>query len=297
MIYANIKEETIWAYMGKNRNYFKINVIIIKICKLSLIMKNLKLFVVGFFIMFISACQLDEKKPKEFDFGTDEFNTLEALGLSISENDAAKKFSNSSTGIVEIDNITIDFTCDEYLKFQTSDKDFILYSDGIPIINYPGINYDDSDVMNLDTIRTVGQLAMIYSGFSKNKPSFIQGYSNLFLPTKDADYIYPTIEYILGQVCIQDDCSSQTRKAVLKMAIEKQTYKYGEYEKSYHARKTGIFLMASILVKEGYQNFLEVVQNDSDLQNALNMNIDNSKIDKKFSNSVSQYAYNYLIDK
>ena len=260
-------------------------------------MKSLKLFFVGFLALFLSSCQFDKSDSDEFEFGSNEKSVLEKLDFSISENDAAKNFVFTPEGVVEINGIAVDFTCDKYLKFHTSDKDFILLRDGLPMINDISYGYDDFYGMNLDIIRTVGQLANIYADFKKNKPSFQLSYSSIHYSPTDADYIYETVEYLLSQACFQDDCSSQTRKAVLKMALQNQTYKFGDYQTSFKARRSGIFLMASILVKEGYEKFLNTVHEDTDLQNALSMSIEDYRVDKKFSNLVSEYAYNYLVQK
>jgi hypothetical protein len=52
--------------------------------------------------------------------------------------------------------------------------------------------------------------------------------------------------------------------------------------------------MAVILIKEKYIPFITAVHDNSDLQNAIRMNVEDSRIDKEFSDFVSQYAIQFL---
>jgi len=265
----------------------------------------------GFLIVLLSACQ-SNLPPGESDEITDYKTSGDDIihNYEISDKDAIKAFSHTPTGAIEVEGIKIDFSCNEDLAFQTSDKDFIILQfGGQPVINTPLYSYDvfgkdlvnlnDSmiNILNLDTIHTVGQLAAVYNSFLPNNPDFAWSYSSMFHPSTDANHIYPTIEYLFAQACFQDDCSSQTRKAVLKTVVEKQTYKFEEHKISYTARKTGIFLMACILIKEKDTAFLVAVRENTDLQNALCMNKDDSRIDKDFSDFISLFAINYMLTK
>ena len=59
------------------------------------------------------------------------------------------------------------------------------------------------------------------------------------------------IEYILAQGCFSDDCTSEKRKEVLQLAIDKQRPKYeNPHGWLVWSIQTGVFLMAVILVKE-----------------------------------------------
>jgi len=265
----------------------------------------INLFLAGFLTAFICSCQSSKLAD----------NALDSEMYDISVKDAVKSFSHTPTGVVYVEGIKIDFSCDEHLLFQTSDKDYILLRFGDkPVINTMENSYDDfreqvkglSDSqlkeLNLDTVRTVVQLAALYNGFVRNKPNFEYDYSNSYYPFIDAAHIYTTVEYLLAQACFQDDCSTQTRKAVLKMAVEKQTYKFEEYKigRSCPAIKTGIFLMTTILAKEKDPAFLDAARKNSVLQDAMRMNIDDFRISDaeymEYNNFVSQFAINYLLN-
>jgi hypothetical protein len=225
-------------------------------------MKKIFLYLAGFLLLFMSACQSDLSSE---DSNDNDFNKLATIDFEISPVDAGKAFSHTPTGAVETEAIKTDFSCNEDLLFQTSDKDFIFVcyvklTEGVqPVVNTRIYDYTYfvQQYGNSDSIRTLGQLVNSYKGFTQYRPLFVWMFSSASFPPFEGDYIYPTIEYLLAQACFQDDCNSQTRKAVLKMAIEKQSYKFESSRDSYNARKTGIFLMATILVKEKDSNFLK----------------------------------------
>lgn len=222
--------------------------------------------------------------------------------------DAVKPFSHTPAGAVEVDGIIIDFSAGEDLTFQSSDRNFIIMRFGRPWLNTRWHTYADfgkiidnlsaSEVaaMQLDTIRNIGQLAYAYKGFKEKCPGFNFQYSSFFHQPTDGNTVYSTFEYLLAQACFQDDFSSQSRKAVLKMAVENSANKYRfDYQNAFSARRMGIFLKASILVKEKDPKFLQAVRNDADLQKALRMD-DDARIDKEFTDYVSRYAINYLLN-
>ncbi|MCL1933164.1 MAG: hypothetical protein FWF53_05080 [Candidatus Azobacteroides sp.] len=267
-------------------------------------MKYFNLFLTGSLSVIMFACQ------SETEYITD----YEIPDYEISGKDAVKKFSDTPNGVIYVEttnqSVKIDFSCTEEMTFETSNQHFILLRNGRPVINSPVYSYTDfgkdieyalqdhvSDEMKLDTVRTIGQLAAVYKGFGQHFPDFEWEWSSAYYPFTDANHIYSTIEYLLAQACFQDDCSSSTRKAVLKMAVEKQTYKFEEYKNSYMARRAGIFLMTTIMVKEMDFTFLTAVQKNRDLQNALCLMADDLPIDEEFSNFVRNFATNYLLNR
>jgi hypothetical protein len=109
----------------------------------------------------------------------------------------------------------------------------------------------------------------------------------------DNDFVFPKIEYMLAQECVQDDCSPDMRKAVLRIAVDKQKHKYEEYRNSFTARQTGIFLMAVILAVENDAAFVAAVKEDADYRNALLLSI-NIRADKEFGDARIRYAETFL---
>ena len=61
-----------------------------------------------------------------------------------------------------------------------------------------------------------------------------------------------SLEYMLAQECFSDRCTSEERKAVLQLVVEKQKKKYegDSGVGSLGAGRSGVFLMAVILAKE-----------------------------------------------
>jgi hypothetical protein len=182
-----------------------------------------------------------------------------------------KKLSHAPVGKVYIAtaNVEIDFGCNEYMASH------ILSEYGQAAI---------------DTVYTRGGLICFYEA---RRPSFEYVYSSYFNPFSDNDYVFPKLEYLLAQECLQDNCSSQTRKAVLRIAVEKQKHKYDAYKNSFTARRTGIFLMAVILVMENDAAFISVVHKNMDFKNASLLNQD-IRTDKEFSDTLIRYAENFL---
>lgn len=169
-------------------------------------------------------------------------------------------------------NVEIDFGCDEYMASHILSE------------------YGQATI---DTVYTRGELIRFYEA---RHPDFEYGYSSYFNPYSDNDYVFPKLEYLLAQECVQDNCSSRTRKAVLRIAVDKQKHKYDAYKNSFTARQTGIFLMAVILAGENDAAFISAVHKSTDFQNALLLNR-NIRTDKEFSDTLIQYAENFLYNK
>jgi hypothetical protein len=213
---------------------------------------------IGCSVFFMFACQ------SEADFISDTVPAMESE-MALSHAPAGKV--HIATAKVEID-----FSCDEYMASH------ILSGYGQPAI---------------DSIYTRGGLIRFYE---ERRPGFEYQYSSYFNPNDDNDYVFPKLEYLLAQECLQDNCSSQTRKVVLRIAVDKQKHKYAEYKNSFTARQTGIFLMAVILVRENDAAFTSAVHKHTDFQNTLLLSMD-IRVDKEFSDVMIRYAENFLYNK
>jgi hypothetical protein len=213
---------------------------------------------IGCSVFFMFACQ------SEADFISDAVPAMESE-MELSHAPAGKVYIAAS-------DIETDFGCDEYMASH------ILSEYGQPAI---------------DSINTRGGLIRFYEA---RRPSFEYQYSSSLNPFSDNDYVFPKLEYLLAQECLQDNCSSQTRKAVLRIAVDKQKQKYAEYGNSFTARRTGLFLMAVILVRENVAAFTSAVHKHTDFQNALLLSID-IRPDKEFSDEMIRYAENFLYNK
>lgn len=99
---------------------------------------------------------------------------------------------------------------------------------------------------------------------------------------------------MLAQECFNDHCDSKVREKVLQLAISFQKDKYEEYTRPTRTQRTGVFLMAVILVKERIHSakFIEAAI----LQEALLcLNID-KRISEDFSKSIIESSEKFLID-
>jgi hypothetical protein len=146
--------------------------------------------------------------------------------------------------------------------------------------------------MALDTIYTRGRLIRFYE---TRRPVFRDFYSS-HIPPDDNDFLFSKLEYLLAQECFQANCSAQTRRTVLQIALDKQKNKYNPNEDSSVTRKTGLFLMAVILVRENNPAFISAVRQDADLQNALLLKPD-MRADKELADTLIRYAENFLQNK
>lgn len=229
-------------------------------------MKNL----IPLFFLIVLSCQSNVVEPPK----------PEPI-YEICASDYSKNLSYTPTDKVIVNaagkNIEIDFTCNESLTEH--------------IFNYAERLHD--------TVHTLGKLADAYK---IQRATFWPGASSLYLPPYyDADYIFPKLEYLLAQECMQNNCCSDTRKAILRMAVDKQKLK-SELTKQYYmthsALQTGEFLMAVILVKENDRAFINALGRDVDLRNALSLNIINIQISSiyrsEFEIKMIQFAENFL---
>jgi len=81
----------------------------------------------------------------------------------------------------------------------------------------------------------------------KNKKDIQSGATN---SARDSECEYIQLEYTLAQECFSDNCTSELRKEILKLVIDRQILK-NKYPGSYAcAIHTGVLLMAVIILKE-----------------------------------------------
>jgi hypothetical protein len=110
-------------------------------------------------------------------------------------------------------------------------------------------DYMDQDILTsvFAKLKTRNDLLSFYRTL---KPNFSPGYSSL--RPDNGEYQFVMSEYMLAQECFSDDCNTNFRCDVLQLAINYQKQKYNEERGicPFCARKTGVFLMAVILVKE-----------------------------------------------
>jgi len=158
-----------------------------------------------------------------------------------------------------------------------------------------GVNYIYFDG-NLYDIPTFGKLVEFY----KRHPFRVsKQYRNLgpFYPSEiDGNLVFSKLHYALAQECFQDNCSSQTRKAVLRMALERGIATVRDVD-AYHGKKSAIFLMAVILIKEKDTDFIAALYDHPDLQKSICLEVDSWGavywIDE-LCGLVSQFAINFL---
>ena len=232
-------------------------------------MKIHVLFLACVLIPYMFACQSETVPENGL---TDE----EILSLGISKDDAVKKLSHTPTEVVYVETtnkpIKIDFGCSNELLQSLVNTSYCSW---------------------WDPVQTVGELVAFYK---TQPPVFPYGYSSNMSPCSH-NFLYTRMEYLLAQECFRNDCSTMTRKAVLAMVVEKHPYKYELFIEPGYSIRTGIFLMAVILIKEKDVDFIIEVHECPDLQNALcltypeDIRID---VDKEFGEFVRQFAINFL---
>jgi hypothetical protein len=181
--------------------------------------------------------------------------------------------------------VEIDFTLDETMK---------------DAITYRCSYYrDDGQVFEgdlFDTFTTFDKLAEFYD---RSMLDYQFGYSSFWDPF-GGDAVYPAIEYALGQECFRDDCSTEVRKLILRMALDKHKRKIGRpYLLSFNSRRTGMLLKSVILLKEEDASFIATYSENPDIQNTLRLNLDTENIYKILSNkeidsTLCQIADNFL---
>ena len=246
-------------------------------------MKTNILFLAGFLTVFMCSCQseLDTIPDSELDTIPD----YDIPDYDIPYHDAVKRLPHTPTGI-------------EYVKTtkQSVKIDFSLDKDMANVINYLFTYQIDNENFTcgniLDTIPSIGKLVTVYK---EQQPYFFLSYSSFYWPCGDGNIIFPKLEYALAQVCFQDNCSSDTRKAILKIAVDKQKQMLSrQYVTYFQAVRVNMFLMAVILAKEKNVAFIDAVQNNTDLQNVLCISTGVSLLDNEISDLLSQFAINFL---
>lgn len=250
-------------------------------------MKTFILFITGSLFVFMSACQSASDINSKY-----EMSEQEVLELGIFKEDANRKLSRKPTGVVYV------ATNDQTFKFDFSTDEHLA------VVNYKNTHYYDQDQIlegNIfDAFPTVGKLAGYYK---RSQLGYDYGWSNYRKPEYfSGEAMYAPIEYALAQECFRDECSTITRKAILQMAIEKHKDKTeNEFLETTRARRTGMFLMAIILVKENEIDFITAVRENTDLQNILSMNLDlrtllNLFTSSKIDDTMCQLSDNFLLN-
>lgn len=158
--------------------------------------------------------------------------------------------------------ITIDFGYDDYVA-----------------------GYIESEISQdeINSIRTRSELINYYESAT---PYFQPGYSSM---SNNNEYLFTKLEYQLARECFQDNCTSQDRQRILEMVIDKQEHKFVEFASSFCTRRTGAFLIAVILLKEGNQAFIESLNNNSLISSALQLNIE-MPIDQELSEQLKAFT-------
>jgi hypothetical protein len=190
----------------------------------------------------------------------------------IDPGDYEKELVHTPTGEVRVNSIKIDFGCDENMSEHI-------------------FEYTSAEI---DALHTRGALIRFYED---NRPHFQYLWSSLSYGYFDGEYVFSKLEYRLAQECVQDNCSSQTRRKVLQIAIEKQKYKDIDYLNAYTARRTGLFLMSVILIKENNAAFVKAVRTNVNLQNALCLNRDtwaSPQAYKELRDTIVEFADKFL---
>ena len=223
----------------------------------------------GLLIFLLFSCQ-------SMDGIENYMSEVEISALGITNEDANRKLSGAPNGVVTVktENQSVE------INFGLSDENsaYIKETYGGPSV--------------LDTISTVGKLISTYK---EVKPHFEKGWSSLCYPPNNGNYVIPKLAYTLAQECFHNNCSSQTRKAVLQIAVGKQIVGE-EYIINYAAKRISIFLMTVILAKEQDTDFLTAVSNNQDLRNAMSLKTDDMRFDDEFYNYVKRFAQNFLIN-
>jgi len=233
-------------------------------------MRRIILILAGFLTVFMCSCQSELDSLPDYD---------------IPYRDAVKRLPHTPTGIVYVKT-----------KKQPVKIDFSLDKDMANVINYLFTFQIDNENVTcgniLDTIPTIGKLVAVYK---EQRPSFFLSFSSYYWPCRDGNIIFPKLEYALAQVCFWDNCSSETRKAILKIAVDKQKQMLSrQYVDNFQAVRVNMFLMAVILAKEKDVAFIDAVQNNTDLQKVLCVSTGVSLLDNKISDLVCQFAINFL---
>ena len=128
--------------------------------------------------------------------------------------------------------------------------------------------------------------------YKEIKPYFSPGFMNQAMWQDQQVSVY---EYLLAQECFSDLCSSKIREEVLRLVINIQKAKYDEYVYLGCAIKTGVFLMAVILVKER-ENSAKFIDAATLQKALLFLSYDNYDM-QTFSDLIIDSSEKFLIDK
>ncbi|MDR2472030.1 MAG: hypothetical protein LBD53_00520, partial [Tannerella sp.] len=74
------------------------------------------------------------------------------------------------------------------------------------------------DKKSVNDIKNLGALVSYYRNLHC---VYEYGYSSMFNPSFDADYVVTKFEFLLAQECFQDDCSTESRKIIMSAVIDK----------------------------------------------------------------------------
>lgn len=158
-------------------------------------------------------------------------------------------------------------------------------------------NFDDVckqyDIFNVlpdefAKLKTKNDLLNYYKTLS---PGFLPSYSSMW--RDNGELVFVRVEYMLAQECFSDRCDSKFRKEVLRLAINHQKAKYKEYTYPCCAQKSGVFLMAVILIKE--KNSTKIID-QAILQKALLCLSDGMPVSEEFSQLIIEYSEYFLIN-
>jgi len=248
-----------------------------------------------FLTVFMFACQSELESASDFEIPE----------LEIYKGDAGRKLSHKPTGEVSVKTqnqpVKIDFSLGEYFTHYITTYDrMVIYTHDTA---FPA-NGDGTKIFegNIHDIPTLGKLVDIYKRCHLKFSIPFSSYSGDHVPYEmDAVYVLPKLEYALAQECFQDDCNTQTRKAILQMVAGR--HKKHDWDAVntllIPAKKTGIFLMAVVLIKEKDAGFIAAIHKNPDLQKAIRLEVDMYGsaywIDDLYD-LVSKYAIAFLSD-
>ena len=248
-------------------------------------MKTLNLFLACSLALSFFACQsIDESSIQDLD--SDSNNVVD---WNLYDVDWDLSFTPTGVEYLNIGNqlIEIDFTLDEIMA---------------EAISYRSSYFRDNNQVFegdlFDTFTTFDEIAGFYE---RSQLGYQPAYSSLSNPF-GGEAVYPSIEYALAQECFMNDCPKEIRKAVLSISLEKYERKINQlYLNSFNSRRTGMFLMAVILVKEGNTAFLAAVRENPNIQNTLRLNLDsdsrmNILTGSETDSIICQLAENFLSD-
>ena len=177
------------------------------------------------------------------------------------------EFSNSPTDEVNVSEdttYTVDFRCDfcESLMFEVLPNEFSELKTRNDLINY----------------------------YKNLRPSFLPSYSSM---TDINQLVFARVEYMLAQECFNDNCGSNIRKDVLQLVVDKQKSKWEQYTSPDCTQKTGVFLMAVILLKER-ENTVKFIDSTT-LQKALKcLSNETLFVSKDFSDLIIDCSVKFL---